>query len=512
MLEAEAEGGVARVCATCGRRFGEGARFCPFDGEALQIAAEGHSDPLIGTLVDGRYLVESVLGEGGMGTVYRVAHVALSREFALKALRGDLTREGDLAERFLREARSAAAIKHSNVCEITDFGYLPDGRPFFAMELLRGKSLSWWLEKGGPMPVAAGVQVVRQVASVLDAAHQLGIVHRDLKPENVIVNDATSGQGVKVVDFGLAQIAGQSRLTRPGVVFGTPHYMSPEQAMGGTVDHRADIYALGIVMYEMFTGRVPFEADTYMGVLTKHMYVAPTPPSQMLENSKDLGALEDVILRCLNKAPEKRYQRMVDLVAELDWLLTPGQDGGIRIAPKRSRETGGVSQFPRLADELELPSSAEIARNPRFPEAWLSPRLLAGLLLGTLAALGLSLFRTWLSPEPTPLPAQTLALPEAEAPAAAKVTEPVARPEGLAPTPVPDQALAGEKSRSELQAAEAEPSQPVEPKSAQVWSRPKAPRQAAAHREPALSPRPSPEVPEKKPDFSSEELVDPWQN
>ncbi|MEN9579088.1 MAG: hypothetical protein RJA70_2097, partial [Pseudomonadota bacterium] len=234
-----------QMCGTCSRQFGEGARFCPFDGEPLEAAPGVHPDPLVGTIVDGRYRVQSVLGEGGMGTVYRVSHVTLSRDFALKALRADLAREGDLAERFLREARSAAAISHANVCEITDFGSLHDGRPYFAMELLRGKPLGWWLERGGPMPVGPGVRIVRQIASVLQEAHEHGIVHRDLKPENVIVVDATTGEGVKVVDFGLAQVAGQSRLTRPGVVFGTPHYMSPEQAMGGTVDHRADIYSLG---------------------------------------------------------------------------------------------------------------------------------------------------------------------------------------------------------------------------------------------------------------------------
>src|SRR5438046_476732 len=168
------------------------------------------------------------------------------------------------------------------------------------MELLEGTPLSRLIRKGGPLPAALAVRILLQTASALAAAHAAGVIHRDLKPDNIHL---AKNNTVKILDFGVAKMAGAGRLTRTGMVFGTPHYMSPEQASGADVDHRADIYAFGIVMYEMFTGKVPFEADSYMGVLTKHMFMDPDPPSQVNEAARELGALEDVTLRCLEKRP-----------------------------------------------------------------------------------------------------------------------------------------------------------------------------------------------------------------
>jgi serine/threonine protein kinase len=346
----------ATVCRSCGHHFSADGRFCPFDGEPLSVASDWDpsSDPLIGTLVDQRYEVLSVLGEGGMGIVYETRHRALGKRFALKALRKDLARDAEIAARFIQEARTAASVSHPGLVEITDFGQLPGGQPFFVMELLEGQSLAALIRRGGPIPAARAVEIVRQIAEGLGAAHDLSIVHRDLKPDNIHVSTDDAGRDlVKIVDFGLAKVIGASRLTRAGMVFGTPHYMSPEQAMGEATDHRADIYALGVVMYEMFTGRVPFEADSYMGVLTKHMYMAPTPPSQ-IPGTEKLAALEDLTLRCLEKKPEHRYATLRDLVEDLDRVfLVTGQH---RATPRHRRVT------PRsvLADELELPSREEL--------------------------------------------------------------------------------------------------------------------------------------------------------
>jgi serine/threonine-protein kinase len=224
----------------------------------------------------------SVIGEGGMGTVYEVRHRALGKRFALKALRKDLALDAEIAARFIQEARTAAAVSHPGLVEITDFGRLESGQVYFVMELLEGTSLAALLRNGGPLPAARGLAIVRQLVHALKAAHDASIVHRDLKPDNIHIGRGDNDTDrVKIVDFGLAKVVGSSKLTRAGMVFGTPHYMSPEQAAGETVDHRADIYALGIVMYEMFTGKVPFEADSYMGVLTKHMYMTPAPPSDL---------------------------------------------------------------------------------------------------------------------------------------------------------------------------------------------------------------------------------------
>jgi serine/threonine protein kinase len=386
-----AEAPRATSCPTCGSHFSPDGRFCPFDGSAL-VAATGWdpgADPLLGGIVDGRYEVLSVIGEGGMGTVYEVRHKALGKRFALKALRKDLALDGEIAARFIQEARTAAAVSHPGLVEITDFGRLESGQVYFVMELLEGKSLASLLRTGGPLPAARGLSIVRQLVHALKAAHDASIVHRDLKPDNIHISRGDNGSDfVKIVDFGLAKVIGSSKLTRAGMVFGTPHYMSPEQAAGEHVDHRADIYALGIVMYEMFTGKVPFEADSYMGVLTKHMYMTPAPPSVLSPELKSLGALEDVILRCLQKRPAARYDSLAALLLDLDQ----------RVPPAEGRREQGELATSVLADQLELPTSEEVAPRREF-RYWPALVIALGLVAGVAVVLGVR--RSALPPEPT---------------------------------------------------------------------------------------------------------------
>jgi serine/threonine protein kinase len=355
---------TAKRCTLCGQRFTNDAAFCPFDGEPLEVAPEAFrsaDDPLIGKTIDGRYLVIESLGEGGMGTVYRVEHRALQRSFALKVLRRDLAREAELCSRFIQEARTAATINHPNVIQITDFGDLPDGSPYFVMEYLTGQPLSALAQKGGPLPAARAVRLLTQIAAGIGAAHRAGVVHRDLKPDNVFVLKSTSGEDlVKLLDFGVAKVAGSARLTRTGMVFGSPHYMSPEQASGQPVDHRADIYALGVVMYELFTGHVPFEADTFMGVLTKHMFMAPERFTEKVGPCRELGALEDITLRCLEKKPENRYASAEELIAEIEEVVELGTGDHLDVRPSRAAFVTRPSADFRLADELELPAAEEI--------------------------------------------------------------------------------------------------------------------------------------------------------
>jgi serine/threonine-protein kinase len=313
----------ARKCPACNKCFSGEVRFCPFDGDALIDAPEYNpdADPMIGKIIDGRYEVMSVLGEGGMGTNYEVRHTHLGRRFALKVLRRD-TRDPTLVTRYIQEAKAAAAIGHPNIVAFSDFGEIdPDGSapvglariPYFVMELVSGTTLSKILRTGKKMAPDRAAAMVLQCASALGAAHDAGVVHRDLKPDNILIVKTGDREFVKLLDFGVAKIAGTGRLTLSGIVFGTPLYMSPEQAAGQPVDKRADIYALGAILYQCLTGSVPFEAETYMGVLQKHMRTAPDPIETDASDPPLVAALSPIVMRCLAKKPDDRYASMAEL-------------------------------------------------------------------------------------------------------------------------------------------------------------------------------------------------------
>jgi serine/threonine-protein kinase len=319
-------------------------------------------DPLLGRVIDGRYRIEEQLGEGGMGVVYLASHTVLGKKLALKVLRGEMAKDEDTVKRFMQEAQAATAIGQQNIIDISDFGQLPDGTTYFVMEHLDGMALTKLIKQGGSVPMVDAIRIVRQIAAALGAAHQVGVIHRDLKPDNVmLITRGGDPYFVKVLDFGIAKVGGAaSKLTKTGMVFGTPHYMAPEQAAGQAVDRRTDIYALGVIMYEMFTGKVPFDADTFMAILSKHMFEPPIPPSQQTHDVK-LGAIEDVIMKALAKKPEDRYQHMEELIAHLDTLASGGtiEIGG----------TPGLSPPHNLADALEPPSRTEMRlSNPETVE------------------------------------------------------------------------------------------------------------------------------------------------
>ena len=279
-------------------------------------------DPYAGTTFGDRYLIEKLVGEGGMGFVYLARHKVIDKKVAVKVLRADLARDREILDRFVQEAKSASSIGHPHIIDISDFGDLPDGSTYFVMEYLNGISLTQAMSDATRFDSARVCHVGAQIADGLAAAHAHGIRHRDLKPDNVFLIERSNDKDfVKVLDFGIAKVSnspGASKLTKAGAVFGTPHYMSPEQAAGSGLDHRTDIYSLGVMLYEMTSGQLPFNADNFMGILTQHMYKAPVPLRTLMPAIECPPGLEAIVLKCLSKKPEGRYASMKELKADLD--------------------------------------------------------------------------------------------------------------------------------------------------------------------------------------------------
>ncbi|MBP6830419.1 MAG: serine/threonine protein kinase [Deltaproteobacteria bacterium] len=286
----------------------------------------GASDRRSGELIAGRYRLIERIGEGAMGTVYLARHEGLQRQVAVKFLQEEFTGNREIAARFAREAIAAARLQHPNVISVYDSGADELGRCYLVMEYVGAESLRTVMEREGAIPRERALSLARQIAAALDHAHSLGIVHRDIKPENVLVLDVEGVECVKVIDFGIAKVfhpEGPSGpgLTRSGIVLGTPEYMAPEQAAGAEVDQRADIYALGVIAYEMLVGRRPFESDDVMSLLMAHLNATPPPPSTV---RPDLGfgpEVDEALARALAKSPAARPQRAAELVEQLDAAL-----------------------------------------------------------------------------------------------------------------------------------------------------------------------------------------------
>jgi serine/threonine protein kinase len=398
-----------RKCPQCGSSYENTIAFCPADGTRTEeLTSVAPPDTLIGTVIDGRYRIEQRIGQGGMGVVYRATHVVLRKPFALKLIRGDQASDQSVVERFVREARAASGIGHPNIVNINDFGTMADGSVYLAMEYLDGVTLAQAMS-AGPILFARALSIFIQIAGALEAAHAQGIVHRDLKPENIfLLRETNEDDFVKVLDFGIAKVKNAAaKITRTGLVFGTPHYMSPEQAAGQPVDHRSDIYSLGVIMYQVLAGELPFMAETLMALMTKHMF-EPAP------SLRELGyvvpsTLDALVGRCLQKKPELRHASMRELEADLRRVqLSPVSEprppaplSSISIAasfaasapPAAFTATSETLEAALLSDVSEEEDDQPIAV-PKQRPVWLWA-VAAGLLMMLALSLGV---RSWQSP------------------------------------------------------------------------------------------------------------------
>ena len=313
-----------KICPVCQLKYSDEHTRCFVDNAELELMA----DPFIGMTLAGRYLVEDPIGAGGMATVYRARHTLVDRPVAVKIMSASMASNESLKERFRREAKNAAALAHPNIIEIYDFGETEDGAAFLVMELLDGSPLSDFIAEG-PMDAGKVATLGLQIAQGLARAHDFDVIHRDLKPENIFVcRGGGSRVQVKLLDFGIARSMHDTRLTSAGEIFGTPQYMAPERVTSIDAGPAADLYALGVILFEMLTGKLPFESSEITGFFIKHMQEPPPRPSEWAPQCP--RRLEELILKLMEKKPEDRPVDAHQVIKELQTLVPAA---GAAIAP-----------------------------------------------------------------------------------------------------------------------------------------------------------------------------------
>ncbi|MEO6878469.1 MAG: protein kinase, partial [Gemmatimonadaceae bacterium] len=387
---------VAKVCPQCGAEYETGDLFCPKDCSPLRPKSGG--DPMIGRVIADRYLVLARLGEGGMGRVYLAEHVKMTRQCAIKVMNPSLMHDSESLARFAREASSAARILHPNVAAVFDYGEA-DKIVYLVMEYVDGDSLSAILTQDGALNPRRAIDIARQIADGLSAAHELGIVHRDLKPDNVIVTRTRAGNETpKIVDFGIAKALSDSAedaLTQSGLVIGTPEYMSPEQLLGDPVDARSDIYGLGCILYQMLTGTQPFAAESREQMIRRRLHEAPPHVRDVLPDLP--RRLDTLIVHMLARSPGDRLASAAVARDALDpSLALGGWDPKAFTAPRPTPKTA-ADWARRTSDPSLQPTALMPRQRPSMKRIAVGSAIGAALLTG-----GLVLVSQRGDPAPTP--------------------------------------------------------------------------------------------------------------
>jgi tRNA A-37 threonylcarbamoyl transferase component Bud32 len=379
-------------CPTCQGSYPNSFAVCPQDGTGL-VEVGAWSD---GALVRGKYRILAKVGQGGMGAVYKALHLAFDELRALKVISTELVTDELFVKRFKHEAVITRKLQHPHAVRVEDIDEAEDGRPFIVMEYIEGRSLKKLIQDEGPLPVPRVCTIIKQAASALDAAHHLGMVHRDIKPDNIVLVETPEGEQAKVLDFGIAKIkearlggeAAGMTLTGAGVVIGTPQYMSPEQAMGkrgDELDGRSDLYSLGIVMYQMLTGDLPFKADTTMGMLLAQMQTAPTPIGALHADLQIPPSIARLVMKTLEKKPELRPASAEALIEEINRAEKDTAPVGptrvtrpMPMAPHRPLEAkqAAASGYAGAAEPTAPPTAGVAEARPAAlePAAQVSPR------------------------------------------------------------------------------------------------------------------------------------------
>jgi serine/threonine-protein kinase len=368
-----------KICPTCGTEYPVSERFCPRDGSALKGQNAGAD--LVGTVIAERYHIMRKLGEGGMGAVYLAEHVKMGRKSAIKVMNPGMSKDADAIARFNREASNASRMNHPNICAIYDFGETPEGLIYLAMEFIEGDSLTKLIEQHGALPPARAASILHQTADALQVAHDYGIVHRDLKPDNIMIAKGRDGSDVvKVVDFGIAKAhtSDAQKVTKTGLVVGTPEYMSPEQLSGDKLDGRSDIYSLALVGFNMLTGRLPFPSETAQEAMIMRLTDSPKTLADMRPDVAWPAELLQVMDKALARTAAERYQKAGDFGREFSMAIdampsTAAAEAGTMIigaqpaagtaptaAIPRTRVASGADQAGARAAKL-TPASTPVA-------------------------------------------------------------------------------------------------------------------------------------------------------